>query len=135
MDEKYRKAFAEVMEVLNNTEIKLRTKVPDSFIKFLGENADKTHGVLLVKNKKLLEQDLLNETKAILSIIYRDYMCEEDRKQELLKIKQEYYNLKSHQILEKKENLKIETNQEIKNIRYNKIKDKIRNIFMGGEKK
>lgn len=35
MDQIYRKAFAEVLEVLNHTDVKIRSKVPLSFIKFL----------------------------------------------------------------------------------------------------
>ena len=35
MDQNYRKAFSEVLEVLNHTDIKIRSKVPYSFIKFM----------------------------------------------------------------------------------------------------
>lgn len=35
MDENYRRAFAEVLEVLNHSEAKIKGRIPFSFVKFL----------------------------------------------------------------------------------------------------
>ena len=90
-----------------------------------------------------MDQDLLTETKAILSIIYRDYVCDEDRKKALLKIQQDFIkNDFSKSKISKLEEIDKEPqkNQElVKEERwYKKIKDRIKGVlihFIGGEKR
>ena len=111
---------------------------------FYGEYYDKTYPVILDNNKELFEQDLLDESKIILSIIYRDFICEEDRKQELLKLQQKYLSIemKKNSVIfydrdkDKMMNNKIE---EVKSLKwYENLKDKICNAIgnlKGGGKK
>jgi hypothetical protein len=74
MDIKYRKAFAEVLDVLEHTDRTLVRKIPREFMEFLRQNADMTHGVIFDSSKKLKEQAISKEAKEILAMIYEDYM-------------------------------------------------------------
>lgn len=82
MDIKYRKAFAEVLDVLEHTERALVRKIPREFMEFLRQNADMTHGVIFDSSKKLKEQAISKEAKEILAMIYEDYMNKTKMKEE-----------------------------------------------------
>lgn len=131
MDIKYRRAFSEVLEVLNHSEIKVKGKIPVSFIKFLAENADETYSIVLDSNKKLKEQNLMDESKIILSMIYRDYICAEDRKKELKKYMEDVIskNFKENRLVF--ENIKEEKKEELISEKkwYIKLLNKITSIF------
>ena len=79
-NENIKKALSEVNIVLENTEEKIKNKIPDKFIKFIQDNMDTNHKIELQKNKPLIEQNIMEETKEILSLIYRDYICTKEEK-------------------------------------------------------
>ena len=69
MDIKYRKAFAEVLDVLERIDRTLVRKIPREFMEFLRQNADMTHGVIFDSSKKLKEQAISKEAKEIQPLI------------------------------------------------------------------
>lgn len=71
-----RKALAEVLDVLENTDRKLVRKIPREFIEFLNKNADPMHKVMFDSSKKLKEQEISDMAKAILAIVYEKYIRE-----------------------------------------------------------
>lgn len=71
-----RKALAEVLDVLENTDRKLVRKFPREFIEFLNQNADPVHKVMFDSSKKLKEQKISDMAKAILAIVYEKYIRE-----------------------------------------------------------
>lgn len=71
-----RKALAEVLDVLENTDRKLVRKIPREFIEFLNQNADPMHKVMFDSSKKLKEQEISDMAKAILAIVYEKYIRE-----------------------------------------------------------
>lgn len=71
-----RKALAEVLDVLENTDRKLVRKIPREFIEFLNQNADPVHKVMFDSSKKLKEQKISDMAKAILAIVYEKYIRE-----------------------------------------------------------
>lgn len=85
MDNKYRKALVEVIQVLNNAEDKLVEKIPKKFINFLYENQDKDYQVYIDFADEEWQEQLMDETRAILSLIYRDFIVSKEERQELLK--------------------------------------------------
>ena len=114
-------------------------------LKFIKENKS-NYTAKINPEKDLEEQNLLYETKVILSVLYRDYWASQDERELLLKNeksklmqiedkKQETYNYDS---LFKRNNSKIEENfEEIKSlvVRENLIKkilNKIKRIFRLG---
>ena len=85
----YRKALFEVYTILENTEEEIRSKIPEKFINFIKENMDENHNFNLQYGKGLAEQNLMEETKQILALMYRDYICTKEERKELLEKEQE----------------------------------------------
>ena len=86
MKENIYKAFSEVDTILEYSSEEIRNKVPDKFRQLIKNNKDNNYKLILDENKKLKDQKLLIETREILSLIYRDYLCSEDERKELIKI-------------------------------------------------
>ena len=86
MKENIYKAFSEVDTILEYSSEEIRNKVPDKFRQLIKNNKDNNYKLILDENKKLKDQELLIETREILSLIYRDYLCSEDERKELIKI-------------------------------------------------
>lgn len=149
MKNKYKKALAEVNIILENTEKEITNKIPLGFKNFIRENMDREHSITIDSRKKLIEQDLKKETKEILALIYRDYICTKEERQLLVlqekeeqerieKEKQERYNVDFNKITEirRERNLeqRLEENQmsliEVTEEKwYKKLINKILNIF------
>ena len=91
--EKTQKAFSQVYDIINHFEPELYSKIPKKFITFLEENKDNNYISGIDYTKSINEQTLLHETKVILSIVYRKYICDEEKK---MMLRQEdnidYYN-------------------------------------------
>ena len=121
MDIKYRRAFSEVLKVLDHSTSSIKGKVPINFVKFLDQNADKTYDVTLKKDIPLKEQKLQDETKIILSMIFREYVSDDMKKEEL---NQYMKNIEEEKICDK-------TNKEIIKEKkwYQKMLEKIASIF------
>lgn len=81
-------AAAEVIQIVKNFSKEMLDKIPQDFIQCLNQIADKTHDFKYDKAKVLQEQDIKLETKVLLALIYRDYICDEYEKAEY----QDIYN-------------------------------------------
>ena len=77
----YSKAFKETYLIVNNFAEELYAKIPKSFMKMLKENMDNSYKVT-IRDLKINRE--IEETRTILSLIYRDFLCDEQEKQELL---------------------------------------------------
>lgn len=147
MEEKYKNGLAEVDMILNYADEESLNKIPESLKQFIKENKS-DYITKINPEKDLKDQDLLYETKVILSVLYRDYWTSrderkkllEDEKAELIDIenrKNEKYNYNN---LFKNKNNEIETNvEEIKSLvvkenLIKKILNKIRGFFRLGVK-
>ena len=67
----YRKALAELDEIFDKFEKEIKNKVPESFRKFVKDKKDKNYKFEYDDSKELKDQNILRETKVLLSIIYR----------------------------------------------------------------
>ena len=144
----YSRAFVELKEIIKYFDNDIKNKIPDELKQAI--NQVKQNGYHFVYNEKipLYEQEILPETKSLLSILYSDYLCsiEEKKKwnkydlfeQQLESKKYEQYNidevLKSrktdfdNQIQEKQaKNLKMVEYKEPK--WYQKLLKKLLKIF------
>jgi len=74
MKSHYKKAYSEVSAVINKLEKEDFDKIPKKFIKLIESKKDKKYVFNLSEDKKLTEQNLLEETKAILAVIYNLYL-------------------------------------------------------------
>ena len=82
----YSEAFVEVLAILDNTSLEEKKGIPQKFIDFLKENASQTYKVTFDKNKEIKDLNLKIETKSMLSVIYYNYLCPKDKKEEYVKL-------------------------------------------------
>ena len=78
---RYRKAFKEIYIIINDLSEELYSKIPKSFISLIKKNMDLEYNVFA---EKLQQEGEMPETRAIMALIYRDYLCDEDTKKNLL---------------------------------------------------
>ena len=85
MDNTISQAFAEVYDIMMHFEKDLYNKIPKSFIELVEQNRDKKYKCNIDYLKDINEQYLLQDTRAILALIYRDFLCDEEQKFKLKK--------------------------------------------------
>lgn len=76
----YYNALSEVSTILQHLELKELKKIPMEIIKNIEENKNLEYTYKIDNEKKLNEQEILPETQAILSILYRDYIATEEKR-------------------------------------------------------
>lgn len=135
----YSEAITEVCDILENMEEKYVNKIPEKFREFLKKNKSEEYKPNLDHTKRIADMDLKNKTKDILSVIYMDYWCDEEKKNECKKILEENqkiydelinkkYNVDN--LFVKKENIEALTiNAEEKQSIFTKVINFIKNIF------
>ncbi len=84
MQDNTKKAFSEVYDVINHMEEDMRNKIPTEFINFIKENRDLSYNIKIDYSQGIVNQNLIHETKVLLSLIYRDYICDEEKKKILI---------------------------------------------------
>ena len=111
-------AFTEVYDVINHMEIEMQEKIPQKFINLIKENRDLDYK-LNINYKEDIKKQLLKESKVILSLIYRDFLCSKEKKEKLLQLdleeirKEEKILREKYEIdFEKRKKEKIEKNIE-----------------------
>ena len=84
MKENLYKAFSEVDTILEYSSEEIANKIPKKFKDIIKNNKDLEYKLEIDDNKALTEQELLPETKEILALIYREYLCSEEEKEKLI---------------------------------------------------
>jgi len=143
----YHKAFKEFREIVKFFPKNEYKKIPKSFIKFIEENMDNNYEYKVEHVDDFHNQKMLEETRILLSIVYRDFIASDEEKKQIIKleneellqeekIKQEKYDI--NVLFEKRVNDKIKIENEVlieKNIIvlkekwYKKLLNKIRDFF------
>lgn len=77
-------AFAEMYQVIQHCSYSVKRKIPDIFIHFLKENMDEQWKGDLDFSLDLHEMNLLEDTRAIISLVYRDFLCTEAERREMI---------------------------------------------------
>ena len=77
-------SFSEAYDIVMHLEKSLYNKIPNSFIHMLKDNKDDNYKVNIDYSKSINEQVILKDTRVILSLIYRDYICSKEKRQELI---------------------------------------------------
>lgn len=80
-----RQAFSDVSIIIKMMPNDMRQRIKPDFIKFVEENKDKDYVSNINENIPLEEQTLNEKTKTLLALIYREYLCSESTREELLK--------------------------------------------------
>lgn len=125
----YSKVLKEVYEILKNSEDKIQKKIPIKFYTFLKENMDTDYQVNIDYSKENWEDELCDDTKGILALIYRDYLVDSKTREELIKLEKEEEK-KQKLIKEKQYNVDdIFKRNKYDDETFNKEKDKPKEII------
>ena len=106
MKDNYPKAYREVVEVLKYVPIESVNKIPKDMIEMFNEKMDKTYNFSIDIYKKFEEQKLLDETKAILANIFRDYWATPYQK-ERIEQKEQYNRNKEEELKREKYDINV----------------------------
>jgi len=80
-------AFKEVYTVLTFSDKDITSKIPDEVLRSIVEHASNSSiEPRIDMEKDLLDQDISEEGKDLLSIIYYSFVCNEEEKKNLFKI-------------------------------------------------
>lgn len=138
-----RQVCNEVYDIIYNMETELFNKIPKGFINIIEQNRDTNFNCNIDYSKSINEQELQRETRIILSLIYRDYLCSENERKKIVEQDNEELRQMEQELREKynpdnlfknKQNVNIEQ-QEIQLIKYEKVNfftkiiNKIKNIL------
>ena len=82
----YSEAIVEVLEILEYSDDNILKKIPKKLIKFWERNKSKTYKPNLDHNKSIIEMNLKDKTKSILSMIYLNYLCNDAEVKEISSI-------------------------------------------------
>ena len=101
MKEIDRQAVAEVLEILNHSEKEITDKISDKFMRFLQNNADTEYEVNIDFSNEHWDETIKEETKAILALIYREYVVSKEERIRLIKEAQERLDKEEQELREK----------------------------------
>lgn len=110
--ENYPNAYKEVYVILNNMEKEDVDKIPESFINVVKKNMNNEYEFELNRDVDFKEQDLLQETKAILAYIFLNYWGTEEQNK---RIKQKF---KQDIMIEEKQKEKLHSKEVFENKKY-----------------
>lgn len=80
----YSKAYKEVLTILENVPEEEVKKIPENMIEVFKLKQDKNYRYEININKPFEEQEMLEETKAIFAIIFRDYWATPEQREKIL---------------------------------------------------
>ena len=108
-------SFSEVYDILMHLETELFRKIPQKFIDMIEENRDTGYKVSIDYTKNINQQELLKETRVILSLVYRDYLCSSEKGEELRNADRIELEKHAHEMREKHNPDNIFKNKDIQN--------------------
>ena len=92
--EEYKNALVEVLDILKHADEEFIEKIPTELIKKMNAEKSTTYIPKIDYKKDLQDNELLPATKAILTVLYEDYICTDEEKLELKEIRKENENKK-----------------------------------------
>ena len=142
----YQQAFSEVNEILSYLSKENYNKIPKEVIDAIEENKDDDYVFFIDTTIPFEEQELLEESKAILFNIYKDYLSNDEIKDKIIELQKEEQivkesinssNIHLNDLFPKKpeKEIEVEVKTETALIQINnnnifiKILEKIKNIF------
>lgn len=79
----YKQSLSELNMILHLMDREYFDKLPQKFIEFLESNMDREYKPNISKDIPINEQELKKDTKVLLSLLYRDYWCDEEKRKML----------------------------------------------------
>ena len=83
---RYAKAYKEVLEIIKYFPKEEYNKIPKEKIEFYKENMDKDYEFTINPDADLAEQNISKEANAIIVSLYQDYFATEEQKQKIKEI-------------------------------------------------
>ena len=81
----YSEALSEIDDILNHLDVDVLNRIPEKFKTFVKDNKSKKYNPSFDHSKKLNELPMRDKTRAILSVIYMNFLCNEEEKVEYAK--------------------------------------------------
>lgn len=100
MTKQDRQTLVDISTVIQMMSKTMQQQISPSFVEFIEKNKDNNYTSYINKTVPLREQQLTENTKTILALIYRDYLCSPSMRKDLI--------LKEHEEIKKIENEKRE---------------------------
>jgi len=82
----YSEAISEVLDILQNSDDNIVKRIPQKLIEFWKKNKSLTYIPNLDHNKTIDEMNLKDKTRDIITMIYLEYICDTDEKNDMKKI-------------------------------------------------
>ena len=82
----YSEAISEVLDILHNSDDNIVKRIPQKLIEFWEKNKSLTYIPNLDHNKTIDEMNLKDKTRDIITMIYLEYICDTDEKNDMKKI-------------------------------------------------
>ena len=127
MEENYHKAYKEVIEILKYVPQESVNKIPKTMLDTFEKKMDKDYVFNVDINKTFEEQNLLEETKDIFAIIFRDYWATPYQR-ERIKAKENYDRQKIEEEKAQKYNPNEIFNKKIKEQKTEEIEEDVNNL-------
>ena len=80
--EDYREAISEVLEILQLADEEIINKIPLEVLQKLNSQKSITYISKFKDTQKIQEEQISKKAKAILALLYRDYICSEEERKE-----------------------------------------------------
>ena len=90
---RFKKGYTELNYIINNMEQSLREKIPDEFIKIVKSKMDLNYKPNIDISESYINQKYMPETKALLSILFSDYIGDEKMKEKWREFDMTYKNV------------------------------------------
>lgn len=84
-EKEYKIAFAEIDDILHFSDEDVFSRIPKSFIRFIKENKDEDYISNINCYLEIDEQDVSPKAKALMALIYRNYIADSEEKKEFEK--------------------------------------------------
>ena len=94
MEECYKEAFVEVLDIINHTELELVNKISKKFIDFLDKNKSLSYKSQINFNNINWQETVKPQTQEVIALIYRDYLVTDEKRIELAQEEEREYNEK-----------------------------------------
>lgn len=115
-NDKYTKALAELKVILDHSEDRIIEKIPKNFVAFVEKNCDRNYSCKIKPGVSISNQNILDETRYLIALVYRSYLCDENERNKYDKILQENETNYQKEIKEK-------YNTDIFNVKKRKINE------------
>ena len=77
-------SYNETYDIICHLDKNLYDKIPKNFLELIKKNVELDYKVNIDYSKSINNQNLQRDTRVLLSLIYRDYLCSQEEKDKLI---------------------------------------------------